>query len=143
LHFRAPQLGAGRGDRREGLAGVVVDELRVNVLVGAEDREARTPGVPEDTLAGAELTALESCRFEFVLVCHVELAANPRGCARRLTIESSLRGAGAGECLAGLDLDDFTFVSDALALVRLGLADLADTGGEFADRLLVGAGHVD
>src|SRR5436305_357831 len=36
-----------------------------------------------------------------------------------------------------------TFLADALALVRLGLAHLADAGGELADGLLVGAGDVD
>src|SRR5687768_11600587 len=49
----------------------------------------------------------------------------------------------AREGLAGLDLDLFAFVTDALALVRLGLAHLADVAGELPDELLVRAGQVD
>src|SRR5688572_29546970 len=52
---------------------------------------------------------------------------------------SALLGAGAGEGLARLDLDLLALVPDALALVRLGLADDADLGGEVADGLLVRA----
>src|SRR4051794_18467409 len=66
---------------------------------------------------------------------------NPRPFGPPLTKCSSLRSTRASERLAGLDLDDFAVVADALALVRLGLAHLADLGGEFADRLLVGAAH--
>src|SRR5687768_1221683 len=50
-------------------------------------------------------------------------------------VSSLLRGAGAGNGLAGLDLDDFAFVSDALALVGLGLADAAHVAGELSDEL--------
>src|SRR3954454_20871552 len=49
----------------------------------------------------------------------------------------------AGKRLARLDLDDFAFVANALALVRLGLADLADGRRELPDRLFVRAGHFD
>src|SRR5688572_981667 len=58
-------------------------------------------------------------------------------------VSSLLRGAGAGNGLAGLDLDDFAFVSDALALVGLGLADAAHVAGELSDELLVRALHHD
>src|SRR3954468_16797725 len=47
-----------------------------------------------------------------------------------------------GERLARLDLHDFAFVADALALVRLGLAHAAQLGGELTDGLLIGAGDV-
>src|SRR6201989_3331344 len=42
-------------------------------------------------------------------------------------------------CLTGLTTDDLTLVTHALALVRVGLAQLADVGGHFADLLLVDA----
>src|SRR4051794_22911285 len=57
--------------------------------------------------------------------------------------KSPLLRSGAGERLARLDLYDFTFVADALALVRLGLADRADHRSELPDGLLIGAAHFD
>src|SRR5262245_43703363 len=45
--------------------------------------------------------------------------------------------------LAGLAEDALVGVADALALVRLGLADLADVGRHLADQLLVGTQHRD
>src|SRR6188768_2552556 len=45
--------------------------------------------------------------------------------------------------LSGLALDVLAGVPDALALVRLGLADLANVGGHLADLLLVDAPHDD
>src|SRR5947209_5944987 len=42
-------------------------------------------------------------------------------------------------CLTGLTPDHFTLVAHALALVRVGLAQLADLGGDLADLLLVDA----
>src|SRR5688500_15552455 len=45
-------------------------------------------------------------------------------------------------CLAGLAADAFALVPDALALVWLRLADLADLGGHLADQLLVGPGDL-
>src|SRR2546421_5122054 len=45
--------------------------------------------------------------------------------------------------LAGLAQHALVDVADALALVRLGLADLADVGGHLADQLLVEAAHRD
>src|SRR5215217_7660524 len=66
-----------------------------------------------------------------------------RHAAFRAAAKLLLLGTRAGERLAGLDLDDFALVADALALVRLGLAHAAEVAGELADQLLVGAGHVD
>src|SRR4029077_11227081 len=45
--------------------------------------------------------------------------------------------------LAGFAQDALTGVADALALVGLGLAKLADVGGNLADELLVEAAHCD
>src|SRR4249920_183872 len=45
--------------------------------------------------------------------------------------------------LPGLAQHALAGVADALALVRLGLADLADVGGHLADELLVDARHHD
>src|SRR4029077_19243791 len=42
-------------------------------------------------------------------------------------------------CLSDLALDDLAGVSHALALVRVGLAELADVRGDLADLLLVDA----
>src|SRR5215471_15681745 len=46
-------------------------------------------------------------------------------------------------CLAGLALHALAQVAHALALVGLGLADLANVGGDLANRLLVDAAHGD
>src|SRR4051812_40826682 len=43
--------------------------------------------------------------------------------------------------LPDLELDEFALVADALALVRVGLAQLADVGGDLADLLLVDAAY--
>src|SRR5687767_7835741 len=46
-------------------------------------------------------------------------------------------------CLAGLADDVLALVPDALALVRLGLAEVPDLGGDLADLLLVDAADED
>src|SRR2546421_1687180 len=53
-----------------------------------------------------------------------------------------LSRTGSRERLTRLELDLLAFVTNSLALVRLGLADAPQLGGELPDRLLVGAGHV-
>ena len=61
--------------------------------------------------------------------------------ASRFVLRShQLRSLGG---LAGLLADVFALVADALALVRLGLADLADVRRDLADQLLVDAAHHD
>src|SRR5262249_3397845 len=55
----------------------------------------------------------------------------------------ALLGACTSELLAGLLLDDFADVADALALVRPRLTQCADLGGELANDLLVDALNVD
>src|SRR3954470_13790494 len=57
-------------------------------------------------------------------------------------VRPTLFRAGAGDGLAGLDLHVFAFVANAFAFVGLGLAHAADVAGELADKLLVGAAHV-
>src|SRR6266536_2437390 len=54
---------------------------------------------------------------------------------RRFVAASMLLGSLGG--LAGLLADELALVPHALALVRLGLADLPDVGGDLADHLLV------
>src|ERR1043165_393751 len=54
-----------------------------------------------------------------------------------------LLGAGTGELLAELLLDDFADVTDTLTLVGFRLAKLADFRGQLADGLLIRAGDVD
>src|SRR5580765_4989932 len=53
-----------------------------------------------------------------------------------------LSSARAGEGLARLDLDHFAFVTNSLAFIRFGLADLTHLGGELPDRLLVRSADV-
>src|SRR5580700_10852447 len=50
--------------------------------------------------------------------------------------------ASARKRLARLDLHHFTVIPDALALIRLGLAHLADVARKLTNQLLVWPGHV-
>src|SRR5258705_2709697 len=59
-------------------------------------------------------------------------------CSRLVRLMSFLLGG-----LAGLALHALAGVADALALVGLGLAQLADVGRDLADELLVEAAHDD
>ncbi len=102
-------------------AGDVVDRLHVDVLVRTEHREARPLGGAHDLLAHAAVPPLA------VLGLGEPHANDPL----------LLRG------LAGLAQHALAGVADALALVRLGLADLADVGRDLADELLVEAAHDD
>src|SRR4051812_22589910 len=61
-----------------------------------------------------------------------------RSRARRFVAASMMLLASLGG-LAGLLPDELALVPHALALVRLGLADLADVGGDLTDELLVDA----
>ena len=61
----------------------------------------------------------------------------------RVSTFQNLLRTRAGERLAGLDLDDFAFIANALTLIRLGLANLADVSREIANRLAVGTGDDD
>src|SRR5439155_17751306 len=70
---RAANLSAGGGDGGQRLAGHVVDQLRVNVLAAAIDRQPRTLGGAEDIGAHAMFAAVEAFLFFYVLVCHGDL----------------------------------------------------------------------
>src|SRR5262245_24139987 len=136
----------------QGDAADVVDELGVNVLGAAVDAQARPLGRAGDP--AADVPAAPELSFAFgLLVVHVSfpislLNSAPPGQARWWRSGGL---AAAGEGLAFLAPDDLVFVANALALVRLGLAHVADVGGELADLLLVGAldddgvgvGHLD
>src|SRR5258708_713612 len=63
LHLRLPGLGIEGGKEHEGLAGVVVDGLRVDMLAGELDAEARTGGGAGDLLADAPFALLEQHGF--------------------------------------------------------------------------------
>src|SRR4249919_3320230 len=66
---------------------------------------------------------------------------------RRFRCSSLVSGIAIGprllRRLAGLAHDALAGVTDALALVRLGLADLANVGRDLTDELLVVAAHDD
>jgi hypothetical protein len=119
-----PRSRAGRppsSRRRPASADQVVDDLDGDVLGRAGDDQARTLGVPETFLRPRTWRRRrERTRAGGVLVV---LVRSPW----LLTSLSDL----AADVLAG--------VADALALVRLGLAELADVGGDLADELLVDA----
>src|SRR5581483_4250472 len=104
--------------RRQRAARRVVDDLGEDVPGRSRDDETRT------------------CRRTVHLLADAQVPTRSRGatqgrcfrCAHRLL-----------SCLSGLAPDDFALVAHALALVGLGLADLADVGGGLADLLLVDA----
>ena len=118
---KAAQVGLQGRRGREGLADAVVDDLHDDVPGGTGHDEARTRGVP-----GIFLRTRKWRRWReptCAAVCLPILSAMPW----LLTSLSDL----AADVLAG--------VAHALALVRLGLAELADVGGDLADVLLVDA----
>src|SRR5690606_10889530 len=111
----------------ERVAGQVIDDLDVNVLVGAIDAQARLVGRAADALANDAVATLPTDRFLLWGVHVVPLLVPLSGAER----------------LAGLAADYLFGVLDALAVVRLRLALGPDGGGELADRLLVRSGDLD
>src|SRR5688572_11477750 len=83
--------------------------------------------------------------FLSAMILHLQFAIEQTGPIATCTLQIAnpfLLRTRAGKRLAWLDLDLLAFVTDALALVRLGLAHATEVAGELADELLVGAGHV-
>src|SRR5690606_22924348 len=115
-----------RGGQRA--AGLVVDQLAVDVRVAAEHRQPRARGVAAHALAHAPRLALAILRPQLCDVSHVSFAS------------WSLRSR-RSERLAGLAPDDLVLVLEALALVRLGRLQLPDLRRELADLLQVGTAH--
>src|SRR5262245_305599 len=111
-----------RRRRREGAAGSVVDELAENVPRGAGHDQPRPVRAACDLLPDAQVPA-DSRR---ALTC-VTLAGLHTDSHDLLT------------SLSDLAADDLALVAHTLALVRVGLAKLADIRGDLADLLLVDA----
>ena len=109
-------LHAGRGG--EGVAGDVVDDLGIDVVLAAEYAQAGSLGGTGD-LAAYSLMALDALASGIGL----------------LIIQAHLRLLGAG--LAFFAADRLVVVLDALALVRLGRSLTTDFGCKLADLLLV------
>ncbi len=109
---------------------LVINDLRVNMMQTAEDRKPRALAGALHQLSNALLTTTASYRF-FNCFCHMR-TPKPTQLAEK-TEESTA----AGEGLTLLTANMFAFVPDTLALVRLGLANLSNLGGELADHLLV------
>jgi hypothetical protein len=83
LQIRAAHICNRAGDGGQCLAGEVVDQLRVNVLVGTKHAQARTLGRSEQLGSRAELPPLEPGCFEFVFVGHGRLSCHARRKRRR------------------------------------------------------------
>src|SRR6478672_4663249 len=114
-----PQVRLHRGGRRQGLAHGVVDDLDEDVTARARHHHARTQRGAVDLLADAQVATTASGALA--------LRALDDHCHGLLTSLSDL----AADVLAG--------VPHALALVRVGLAQLADVRGDLAVLLLVDA----
>ena len=117
--------GRGRGER---LPGRVVDDLRVDVVEAAEDRETR-PRVGTRQVKADPFVALASGGAAGGDLRHRVRSFVGHG----LLLPADLAG------LAGLAADVLAGVAHALALVGLRLARRADLGGDLADQLLVDA----
>ena len=102
--------------------GGVVDDLNEHVPSRPRDDQARTGGGAGDLLADPECDG--ACAPTDLLGARAELGDDGHGLLARLS---------------GLAADDLAGVAHALALVRVGLAELADVGGDLADLLLVDA----
>src|SRR6476620_4685772 len=114
----------GRGER---LPGRVVDDLRVDVVEAAEDREARARFGTRQVKADP-IVALASGG-----AAGGDLRHRVRSLSVTLLLAADLAG------LAGLAADVLAGVARALALVGLRLAGGTDLGGDLADQLLVDA----
>src|SRR6478609_3963252 len=122
----AAQVGLHGRRRRERLAHDVVDHLDGDVLRGAGHDQARTLGGAVDLLTTADLTTQTRLRARSGV-----LVVRKRDRHGSLTSLSDL----AADLLAG--------VTNTLALVGLGLAQLADVRGNLADELLVDPLHTE
>src|SRR6185503_550762 len=109
------------GRRDERLLLLVVDDLGVDVLGAAENGQTRPLGRALDALARRTVPLLAG--FPLVLDVREHDLFSSSGMERGLAAATRRRG------LAGLLLDCLLDVLDALALVRLGRAQLADLGG--------------
>ena len=155
-----------RGDA--GLLGTGGDELadlgRAGLLVAVERRARRPPCVDADASvwpARSSMSCTTMCRELRLtdqarplgaaadLLAQPDVPAGPRDAAlaRRLARRSasgasrrSSRPSHLLTRLSDLAADVLAGVAHALALVRVGLAQLADVGGDLADQLLVDAG---
>src|SRR5580704_2239181 len=116
-----------RRGRRQRIPGRVVDELSECVLGRAGDDQPRSRRAALDLLAHAQVAALKRRNAR-------------RGPPRDAAVRS---GPGARHVLLtslpDLAADLLALVLHALALIRIGLAELADVGGYFAHLLLVDA----
>ena len=116
------QVGLHGGGRGQRLAGQVVDDLGDDVLRRPGDDQPRTLGGAGDLLADPDL------------------ATQPRRRrAPRCACACAVRSPWSLTSLSDLAADVLAGVPHALALVGLGLAQLADVGGDLADLLLVDA----
>src|SRR5579859_3627021 len=109
--------------RRQRAAGPVVDDLGDDVTVGPEHGQAG-PRLGTDHLLADPVVAPGPPNL---------LVLGARG-----HVPVPLLGG-----LAGFALDELAGITDSLALVGLGLADLADVGGDLPDLLLVDPHHAD
>src|SRR5690606_29016689 len=108
-----------RRSRSDGHAALVIDDLSIDLLGRAENRQTRTSvGGFADRTAHTSLAAI----FSAFLVSH---------------------DASSLLLLAFLAEDEFPGILDALALIGLGATILADLGGGLPDLLLVGTRHHD
>src|SRR4051794_16887028 len=115
------QVGLHRRRRGHGLADRVVDDLDEEVTARARHDEAGTDRGAGDLLATAHL------------------ATDAGGSLALAALDDHCHGLLTG--LSDLATDLLACVANALALVRVGLAQLADVGGDLADQLLVDALH--
>ena len=113
------------GCRHQGHALLIIDDLSVNVLGGAENIQTGTCCGAADLVTNAAMTTKTS----FVLV---DLLNH---CLSLLTLFLALAG------LAFFVLDNLACVADALALVRFRRLLGADLGGVLAHLLLVNTGN--
>src|SRR5450432_64374 len=114
----------------------IVDDLRVDVAGAAEDRQAWTLGRPLDPLAERAVPLLAAL-FLAIGVGEHDGPLSLNGSVAALAAAAGRAG------LADLALDDLFHVFDALALVGLGRAQLADLGRRLPDQVAIGAGEHD
>src|SRR5690606_13887639 len=107
--------------RSESSTSTVVNDLSINMLLALEDGKARTLRSADEVFADS-------------LVANHAHFASRFNCHRRF----SLLRAGP---LTGSQLNNFALIANALALVRVGLSDLADVCRELTDESFIDSAH--
>src|SRR5690606_1216462 len=135
-------VGLGGAGRSQDLRAVGAEQLCVDVLAGAQHRQARDAQFA-DVRAG-RLGAAQACGFLVHGISSRRTAMKQVVALESPAMDDRALAEGSASCLLGFLANDvLAGVLHALALVRLGRAEAADLRRHLAHALLVGTGDHD